>query len=353
MIAVSKSLGATVANGALALAVQNGNGILTDVYAASVQILDSSGGSVLAKTALDVANVNHVGVGRYAAAWAPGSAAVGQYTVRWFYTLVASGPEQSFDQEFELVAKPYASAPYCSVYDLRAEGVTTSLGSDTTVQGWIARAGKYIEHFTGQTFVPSYKTLQLDGRETRAQLLGEPIIAFETLNIDYFTVFGANSLVVPGETLRIFNRHLQGMINPDDRKNPKIEFVHGSDIGGVAFNEEANSGYLLSQLIFPRGVKNIQIVGLFGYTEADGSFVGATPFMIREATKMFVVKMMPQLANLDARAENDQRGRIIQENTRDQGFQLAAPWLKGGLTGDYAIDSILVEYMRPPSMGSA
>jgi hypothetical protein len=353
MIAVSKSLGATVANGALALAVQDVNGMLTDVFSASVQILTAAGTEVLAKTALDVAVVNRLGLGRYAATWTPGSAAVGQYTVRWYYKLLSASVEQSFDQEFELVAKPYATAPYCSVYDLRAEGLLSSTADDAKVQSWIARASKYIEQFTGQVFVPVYKAMALNGRESRALLLGEPIIGLESVAIDYFTIFGANSVVIPGETLRVFNRHLAGMVNPDDRKNPQLRFVSGGDLGGVNFAEQANSGFLLSQLIFPFGIRNIQVTGLWGYTEADGSFVGQTPFMIREAAKMLVVRLMPQMIDQDGRAEAGQRDRVIQENTRDQGFQFAAPWLKGGLTGSWDIDSILVDHKRPPAMGAA
>lgn len=353
MIAVSKSLGATVANGALSLAVQDTNGLLTDVYAASVQILDSAGATVLAKTPLDVEDVNKVGTGRYAAAWAPGVATVGQYSVRWYYQLTDTSDELSFDQEFELVATPYASTPYCAVYDIRAEGVTTGMANDAKVQGWIARAGKYIEHFTQQTFAPAFKTLALDGRESRVLFLGEPIIALGDIAIDYFTVFGANSLVIPGETLRVFNRHMRGMLSPDDRLNPKLEFVHGNDLGGVNFSGETNAAYSLGQLIWPRGVKNVQVTGLFGFTEPDGSFVGATPFMIREAAKLFVVRMMPQMADASARAEASQRDRIIMETTRDQSVQYATPWLKGALTGSYEIDSILYQYSRPPMFGAA
>ena len=46
MIAVSKSLGATVANGALLLAIIDVNGMLLDPFAASFAILDANGGSV-------------------------------------------------------------------------------------------------------------------------------------------------------------------------------------------------------------------------------------------------------------------------------------------------------------------
>lgn len=360
MIAVSKSLGATVANGALLLAVVNTvtdgtnptGGVLFDPFAASFVILDVNGGTIVAKTALDLV-ANRLGVGRYAAAWNASAVAVGQYEVVWYYTATSMSAEASFSQEFEVVAKPYASSPYCSVYDLRAEGVTTAMGSDAVVQGWIARAGKYIEQLTGQSFVPVYKTLTLNGRETRALLLGEPIIAMDSVSVDYFTIFGSNTLIIPGETLRVFNRHITGMINPDDRKNPKIEFVHGGDLAGLQFSEQANSGFLLSQLIWPAGVQNIQLAGIFGYTEADGSFVGQTPFLIREAAKLLVVMLMPQMIDQDGRAETAQRDRLIQENTRDQGFQLTAPWLKGGLTGNWQIDSILADFTRPPAMGAA
>lgn len=352
MIWVAKSVGANVANGALTLVVQDANGVLFDVYSASVEIVTQSGASVLAKTALDVVS-SRLGLGRYAATWAPGAVAVGQFIVRWYFKRTSSASEETFSQEFELTATPYDGRAYCSVYDLRAEGLTTQMADDTKVKSWIVRAGRFVEQLTGQVFVPVYKTLELDGRGSRALLLGEPVVAIESIEIDYFTVSGSNTLSAPGETLKVFNRHLFGLIEPDDRRNPKLEFVHGSDLGGVNFQEETNSGYSLSQLIWPRGVRNIRLRGIFGYTEADGSHTGQTPSLIREATKMLVVKMMPSLLDVDARAEADQRARLTGEATRDQRYTLANPWLKGGLTGDFAIDSILVEFRRPPRFGAA
>ena len=86
MIAVSKSAGATVANGALSFWVQNSaTNLLIDPFAISFEITNEDSTSVMAKTALDLADAptgSRVGLGHYADVWTPGMAAVGRYVVR-------------------------------------------------------------------------------------------------------------------------------------------------------------------------------------------------------------------------------------------------------------------------------
>ncbi len=348
MIAVSKSLGATLANGALSLWVQSAAGALIDVFAASVQILDTAGADVVAKTALDM-TANRLGLGHYAAAWTPGAASVGQYTVRWFYTVADGDAEQSFDLDFELRAKPYSGPHYCTVQDLRDEGLPASI-AEAAVQAMIVRASRYVEHFTGRSFTADRKVLALNGTSSRVLMLNEPIVAIEETLISVVDLAGATNLTVENDTLKIYNRHLHGLTNPDDRDNPKMEFVHGDDLGGVNYSFGQQNGYFLRDLIWPRGRQNVQLTGLFGYTEPDGSFIGTTPAMIREATKLIAFKLRPQMVLGQSTFGG---GQVILESTRDQQVQFTAPWLRGAQTGDWAIDSILVNFVRPPNFGAA
>jgi hypothetical protein len=104
MITVVKAAGATIANGALSFWYQGADGQLADVFAVSVQILNADASStVLAKTALST-TTNRKGIGHYAAAWDSSAATAGMFTVRWFYKVVSTDAEQSFDLPFELVA---------------------------------------------------------------------------------------------------------------------------------------------------------------------------------------------------------------------------------------------------------
>jgi hypothetical protein len=338
MISVVKAAGATKANGALAFVYQGTDGVLKDVFSGGFQILDADGVAVGAPGTLHMVN-DRVGAGRYHATWAPGAAGIGRYTVRWTYVVTNGGASVSFDQEFELVDTAYSGVNYCSIYDLRAEGLSAAVCSDVTAQKAIVRASRYIEHFTGRKFFPQFRTMELDGRGAKKLLLNEPIVAVESVYTSEDRDFTAGTLVDLSGT-RIYNRHLtDGLTSPDDRDNPKIELV-----GGVSF---------LSIGIWPKGVRNIQINGLFGYTESDGSFVGNTPALVREACKLLCFKNLTPIATRSSEAAGGAR-IIVAESTRDQSVTYASPPTQHGgtFTGDWEIDNILIGFRRLPAMGS-
>lgn len=364
MQAVDKTNGATLANGALSFAYQVQlsldddfpAGTLQDVYSVAFEIFDSVYSVVQAKTALNT-TTDRISKGRYAATWAPGSAVVGQYFVRWFYKAKSADAEKSFDQEFELVQLPYTSSHYCTVYDLVDMGLPSTVTA-AEAQRMIILGSKYAETYTGRgpfAFDPQFKTIEVDGSSARAILLGEPIVALEGVKMTIVSAFGQSNLSIISQALRIYNRHLTSNLTiPDDRQSPKVEFIHGDDLNGIgsASTNNTASGYRLDTLVWPRGNKNAQFVGLFGYTEWDGSFVGCTPIMLREIVKLLVFRNIVERCGDDREAR--QRGyRMTQENTRDQGFQYAQPWLKGWITGDPEIDQLLLTFSRPPMFGAA
>lgn len=373
MISIVKSVGATVANAALTLHVFNvsyngtlqgatsTDGFLTDADSAAFVILDSAGAQVYpvsghhALTLTDAPAGSRLSAGRYAAVWLPDvSNAVGQYLVRWFF--VRNGaPEETFDQEIELVTLPYAGRNYCTIKDLRDEGLTTGMAADAQAQGMIVRASMYAEHFTGRRFVPEYKSIDIDGTGGRAVLLDEPIIAIQEVKLNFVTNFTAQDLLIPGQTLKIYNRHItKNLITPDDRENPKAEFVHGADLTGVNYYE-SGTGYVLYQLMWPMGRQNCRFTGVFGYTEFDGSInsVGRTPLMLREAVKMLVFRNRLAMIKRPLAVGSGPGGPIIGEGTRDQHVEYQASWLKGAFTGNPEIDQILAAFVRPPKFGAA
>lgn len=349
MIAVVKSAGSTLANGALQFVYQTSKGVLTDVFSASFQILSENGVQLFpvtpgTKQTINVAAAgpSRLGVGRYAALWTPdGSLDTGdKYFVRWFYVVSSGGAEQTFDQEFELVEQPYKGGDHlCSLYDLKDEGITIT--SASKAQQWIARASRYIEHYTGRRFAPKHKTIEIDGRGGFALMLNEPIVALEKVVMNQTSVFSLSSESVDLSNVKVANRHLtQALTNPDDRNNPKLEYVRGLDIG--------NTHLFPGQGQWDRGTRNVQVIGIFGYTEPDGSFVGQTPDLIREACKMLVIKNMTPLAS----AQRDESYRVTRERTKDQEVEYAPP-AKQPFTGDRVIDSILVAFRRMPTFGAA
>jgi hypothetical protein len=359
MITVVKAAGATIANGVLSFWYQGADGTLADVAAVSMQILAEDGTtSVLAKTALNVTDApgsNRKGTGHYAGVWDSSAATAGMFVVRWFYKAESTDAEQSFDLPFELVAAAYPFGPhYCTIKSLRDEGLPGPSGSgaisDVQAQAAIVSASRYIEHFTGRSFEAIYKTVSVDGTGARALLFDEPICAFEVANIK--DPLGAVALV--DDTLRVYNRHLtDNLRSPDDRDSPKLEYIHGSDLGGVNEYRGGPRSYL-RELTWPRGRQNVDVTGLFGYTEPDGSFIGGTPALIQEATRKLVFRNRGPLINRGGSPTT----AIIMEATRDQQVQYAQPGAGGdnrarAFTGDPEIDMILVGFQRGPYFGAA
>lgn len=370
MIPIVKSVGATAANRALVLNVWNvnylgtspteTNGFFTNADTAAYQIFRADGTQVFpgsgrqALTLTDAPAGARISKGRYVATWAPAIGdAVGAYFVRWFFVRQGA-PEETYDQEIELVAAPYSGHAYCTVQDLRDEGLTTGMASDAAAQKMIVIASSYVEHFTGRTFGSQFKSIDIDGTGGRAVQIGEPVIAVSQILLNFVSNFTAQDLLVPGQALKLYNRHItENLIEPDDRENPKIEFVHGEDLAGVNYYESA-TGYVLYQLMFPRGRRNLKVEGLFGYTEYDGNVnsPGRIPTMLREATKMLVFnnrgKMVSKFTGGAGKA-----GPIVQESTRDQGVTFQQSWLRGAFTGNSDIDQILAAFVRPPHFGAA
>lgn len=210
---------------------------------------------------------------------------------------------------------------YASVNDMRAEGVTQAQATDERLEQLIDEASRGIDAATGQFFAPRERSFQLDGRGTPTLELPVPIIRLDDLSIDGVPVpLMPSTLLVSGAPVQ-----------------------PGFDGAYIAFRYGR---------AFPRGRKNIEVAGLWGYTEDDGTDTGRTPLEIRRACMMLVIRMLPLLADTDATEDARGRWRIVEERTRDQSYKLdrIAP---GPLTGEPDIDRILLRYRRLFAMGAA
>ena len=349
---------------------QGSPGAHINVYSLEYIIWDTSSGSDIqvhppsGRATADVDNDcptgNRLSTGHYVADWdIPVDEALGEHRIDWFVKRIAASTELAFPFCFSVlpeVAGLFATT-YASVTDIRDAGITVAQADNDRVEFLLDLASRKVDEYTGRVFVPASKTLLIDGTGGRAVLLEEPIISIEELRLvnDPFSSNPDGDLV-DTDLYKVYNRHLtQNLRIPDDRDNPRVEFIHGNDVAGRDFVAPRNG--LLTPSYFPRGVQNVSLKGVFGYTDYDGGAVGVTPSLIRHLTILLTVQMVPKAGDTDARLRRILRNELKRERTRDQEYETHSPgdiprasiWF----TGDPEMDAILTRFKRPIMIGSA
>jgi hypothetical protein len=345
------------------------SGVVSDLFSLSFQIFDVSteakqaaplqvwpvaaGTKAVVAVGTDAPAGARVETGVYAPTWAVGAGeAVGAHLVRWFWKSLSSSVALTADQPFDVSALPvrFPGALYCLPSDMRAEGVLATGGaavSDQRLQLGIYLASQFIERITGRYFEPRALSLTLDGRGSKSVLLRDPIIGLASIEFAS-SLSMLENLDPNANNYKVYNRHLRGLLNPDDRLNPRVELF------GL---EDYPLSMTLETLRFPRGTQNVRLHGVFGYTEADGTPFGGTPILLRHVAKMLTLRHLPKLTDGDGRRAARDDWRVTEEKTREQSISYALFVSKGSsvgaITGDPEIDSILLLHMRPLNLGSA
>lgn len=342
----------------------------TNLHSLEFQILENvttpgSPVQVYPATAGDRAPVNvaddcpvgdRLATGRYVARWTPPlTEVIGSHFIRWFLSVTVDSPEQESLEEFIVTAEATASSNegYTTIQALRDEGVTEALASDARLQEKIELASMLVDRYTGRYFEPRSKVITVDGHGAPGLLLEEPIISISNVRILNADPFTSDFSTLELDDVRIYNRHLsQGLLDPDDRDNPRLEWFYSERRNGHRNHFDLNN--------WPVGVQNIEITGVFGYTEPDSSPQGRTPLLIKRATELIVIRDLTQLVDVDTRSSDLNRGRITKLKTRDQEIAYASPSASafahqgtGFFTGDPQIDNLLAMFTRPAGFGSA
>lgn len=291
---------------------------------APVQVFPPAGRAPV-DVAQDCPAGGRLGLGHYVAAWSvPEDEPLGAHEIRWFFRLAPEAPEQTFVEEFEVspVVAGGVSHGYCEVADLRAEGVTVAQATDERLAALIDEASRTIDRLTGWFFSPRLRTYRLDGRGAPSLDPPAPPIRIDALSL------GGSAVSTDPDDLLVVGAPVQPGFD-----GPRLTLRHGRR--------------------FPKGRGNVEVEGLFGYTEDDGSPQGRTPLEIRRACMMLVLRALPPLGDVDAAGEARSRWRIVEERTRDQSYRLDRDARPAPLTGDPDVDAILGRYRRPPAMGAA
>ena len=247
---------------------------------------------------------------------------------------------------------------YCTLQDIRDEGFLAPAVTDAMITRGIARATAYIDRYCRQWFEPRWMELVLDGKRIDRMLPDAPIIALAKVYLDDDEQDLAD--------LRVYNRHLtNGQTTPDDRANPRVAFEQDTEY----FDRNLRTDFSRR---FPRGRKNVKLVGLFGYTElglgdavgqtaVDSQIplsLGQTPELIKRACVLLTATLMYTLASGKG-SGGSIASRIVEEETKDQRYKAqgkTATQLDGqGLFGDEfglsEVDALLAGFTAPLSAG--
>jgi hypothetical protein len=352
------------------------SGFVVDCETVEYEIFDAAGlqtnTSQPARDSIDVADCptgDRLGTGRYAVRHlVPADEPLGAHTIKFYWKLLtADTVEHTTTVRFEVLLPGVIEDPiapyYVSIAKMREEGVTAADASDARLLDRIGLASRMVEGWTKRHFEPRWLDLFVDGRGGKKILLDHPIIYVGEVAAGASPQDGDESLLDP-ESYRVYNRHIsRGLMSPDDRNNPKVEFVAGrGDIfATAAFISSDTSAHGHDHLKFPRGAMNMRVSGVFGYTDPNGTLYGRTPRALEHATALLVMRELYKLTAVDKREDAQKRWRLLSETTRDQSYKLSPIAGSGGahvaaagyLSGDPAIDNILIQYLRPPAMGAA
>lgn len=297
--------------------------------------------------------------GRYAAAWSvSGSEPIGRHLIQWTAQITSTDQDgtattrtATWTRAFDVLASlPVIGQPgYALVSDMRAEGVRESSASDARLIALIRDASIEFERLVGgRWFEPRYNSWKLDGTAKPQLWIEHPIVA-----IDSATVFGEGA--IDPATYKIFNRHITGLTDPDDRASARLEyFVTQTGLQGpvqpLAYPYPIDEQWMLPKP-WAKGTQNVTIDGVFGYTDPDGSPEGMTPTEVTRAVKLLVLRRLPRMMAGGGTSLFDavNKHRLTSEKTREQSYQLAAGMAgKGAYTTDWEIDRIVEQYSKPP-----
>ena len=214
---------------------------------------------------------------------------------------------------------------YATTSDVEDHGL--ALADDTDrISELLDRATEFIDRVTGQWFEKKTLTLKFDGDGTEVLDLPVPVIAVTSLGI--ISKLGTVASIIPAGNYIVYNR-----LRPDDRKDPHIYYANG---------------------ILPEGFQNIEVIGDFGYVDVldrtelfNNDYTKAiVPLDIKRVCILLVLREQQDLSDVNAQ-EDKKRGFLLKEETDGHSYELSpVMFRKGIITGDRAIDEILLSYRR-------
>jgi hypothetical protein len=305
--------------------------------------------TVVSSTDVDL-DVDKLSTGRFVINTGPTTSwACGTHRAVCRYKLVDGGREYIQTIYFEVLdAVNYPTGQdykgYVTTRSLYEQGVAGfSSSPPETLHPSIVKVAQYLETQLKRFFEPRYVEYLINGSGKRVLPLQEAIIAIEEVaEVDKLSDNTYDATAYGTDGYEVFNRHLQGMLQPDDRHNPQLHTI----------SDFVNGRYQLGYL-WPAGYKNLRIKGVFGYTDPspqdDGTLIGATPKEIEQACQILIIRDLEDALLEDPSKQRP--GLVKKFKTRHQAIEFFGASgnvnYAGGLTGDPLLDQKLLTFTSP------
>lgn len=227
---------------------------------------------------------------------------------------------------------------YCTLQEIRDEGITTQEAGDTRVTSLISTSSRLIEKWTGRWFESRTLTIDRDGKNSSMLYLDIPIISITAISL--LNPDATVSQVLDSSVYKVYNRHVSSnLLDPDDRDNPRIEIVSSLYFPAMRL------------MRFPRGSQNVRLEGKFGYTDYDGTATGTIPPLIKQACKLLVIRELPKMGDWSRRRARQKQYLVASEQHGTTMYTMNRLEI-GVFSGDPDIDRIIGMYQRPPRIGA-
>lgn len=124
---------------------------------------------------------------------------------------------------------------YCALQEIRDRGVSAEAAPDETVEKAITRAGRVVDVYAGRDFLKREATYRIDGNGTESLFLDDrPVVEVLELRVDDYVLTPESYVLYP-------------------------------DAGYIRLNGARRSIFAGFPGIFPKGARNVEVHGFFGF----------------------------------------------------------------------------------------
>ena len=233
---------------------------------------------------------------------------------------------------------------YAATKDLYLNNFFTfDAAAPDTLHRYINQVAVNLEDILQRFFEPRFIDLRINGDGRHILYMDEAIIAADVVSQVEVNSDGTETLTpYDHPSFKVMNRHLDGLLNPDDRHNPYLHSI-----------ASLQNSISTSSFLWPGGERNISVSGVFGFTDPsprpDQVLIGYTPLELSQVTGILLSRYVS-----DPTMESPgtwRPGTVKKYKTRDQMIEFfganGSVDVSRGILGDPMLSTMVERFVKP------